>query len=253
MDSKKAIGNRINSALALREMKQKELANSLGVTANTISYFCSGSRSPNLIQIIQISKTLNVTTDYLLGLSDDPSPTPSAVDELGLSNRIIGWLIHIKEMLNKDMADDIYRILENCKFHELIYQIHYYISAKKAVKIYQDVLESFYSIGDYESKSLEDIENIDINFHKKIKEVATSGEYSRSVSDAIIAQMKMGDNFSVSILEEVGFGRTNPTGIKVSEIAAFNVNRAMEQLLDIITVDPIKSRNKPRGWQNGND
>ena len=45
MDSKKQFGIRLNSALAKRNMKQKELAAALGVTDNTVSYFCSGSRS----------------------------------------------------------------------------------------------------------------------------------------------------------------------------------------------------------------
>ena len=39
MDNRKVIGQRINSALAAANIKQKELAAALGVTDNTISYF----------------------------------------------------------------------------------------------------------------------------------------------------------------------------------------------------------------------
>lgn len=67
---KKAIGCRINEALALRDVKQKDLAEILGVTDNTVSYYCSGSRTPNTQQITEIAKFLNVSTDWLLGLSD---------------------------------------------------------------------------------------------------------------------------------------------------------------------------------------
>lgn len=73
MDNKKELGQRINTALALRDKKQKELARAIGVTDNTISYFCGGKRTPNLQQIIAIAKELNVSTDYLLGLSATPS------------------------------------------------------------------------------------------------------------------------------------------------------------------------------------
>ena len=69
MDIKKTIGNRINTALAKRGMLQKDLANILGVTDNTISYYCSGGRSPKLEQLPMIADALNTTTDYLLGLS----------------------------------------------------------------------------------------------------------------------------------------------------------------------------------------
>lgn len=68
-NTKKLIGSRINSALALRGMKQKELARILGVTDNTVSYYVSGARTPNAEQIIAIANALDVSADYLLGLS----------------------------------------------------------------------------------------------------------------------------------------------------------------------------------------
>lgn len=68
--TKKKIGQRINEALAMRDKKQKELAQVLNVTDNTISYFCSGRRVPNIEQIITISQYLNVSADYLLGIVD---------------------------------------------------------------------------------------------------------------------------------------------------------------------------------------
>lgn len=70
MNNKKLIGQRINEALALTGKKQKDLAKALNVTDNTISYFCSGSRTPNTMQIIEISIFFNVSADYLLGLTN---------------------------------------------------------------------------------------------------------------------------------------------------------------------------------------
>lgn len=63
------IGRRINTVLAEKNIKQKDLASALGVTDNTISYFVSGKRTPNTEQIIKIAKFLDVSSDYLLGLS----------------------------------------------------------------------------------------------------------------------------------------------------------------------------------------
>lgn len=72
MDNKlsKVIGERINTLLGVQHKKQKELANYLGVTDNTISYFCSGKRTPNTAQIGRIADFFNVSADYLLGRSD---------------------------------------------------------------------------------------------------------------------------------------------------------------------------------------
>lgn len=61
------IGKRINEALAARNIKQKELANKIGVKDNVVSYWCNGNRIPNTEQIIQISDALKVSTDFLLG------------------------------------------------------------------------------------------------------------------------------------------------------------------------------------------
>lgn len=95
------IGQRINAALAASNMKQKDLAKILGVTDNTISYYCRGARTPKLEQLAQIAKTLNVTTDYLLGLTDDPSPHPCAVDELGLSTEAVEQIINLQASSNE--------------------------------------------------------------------------------------------------------------------------------------------------------
>lgn len=75
MDNKKLIGMRLNSALAKKGIKQKELAQQIGVTDNTISYFCSGRRTPNIEMLISIARALNVSGDYLLGLSDVITPS----------------------------------------------------------------------------------------------------------------------------------------------------------------------------------
>lgn len=95
MDIKKVVGNRINEALAFNGMLQKDLAKVLGVTDNTISYFCKGSRSPQLEQLPKIAEALNTTTDYLLGLTKVISPdidTQTIVSKTGLSEENVEHL-----------------------------------------------------------------------------------------------------------------------------------------------------------------
>ena len=98
---KKKIGERINAALIKENKKQKELAQELGVTDNTISYFVTGTRTPNIEQIIKIASYLNTTADYLLGITDVKVPnldTRSISEKTGLSEEAIQKL---KDHLNE--------------------------------------------------------------------------------------------------------------------------------------------------------
>lgn len=65
----KEIGTRIAVALKLNRMRQKDLAKELGVPDSTVSYWCSGGRVPDVHRLSEIARRLNVSTDYLLGLT----------------------------------------------------------------------------------------------------------------------------------------------------------------------------------------
>lgn len=102
MDSKmmKTIGQRLNAALAEKDVKQKELAKYLAVTDNTVSYWCSGKRTPNTEQIIKISNRLDVSTDYLLGLSEPKTRDDDlkfVCEYTGLSEDAVGVLSAAKK------------------------------------------------------------------------------------------------------------------------------------------------------------
>ena len=98
MDGKKTIGQRLDIALELNQMKQKELAKELNVPDNTISYFVSGKRTPNTEQIIKISRILNVSSDWLLGLSDTKNVEDSDIPKkTGLSGEAVEELMRLAE------------------------------------------------------------------------------------------------------------------------------------------------------------
>ena len=92
MEIKKQIGDRINAALSKRNKRQKDLAEELKISANTVSYFCTGSRTPNMEQLIHIANYLEVSTDFLLCRTDDPEISPTATDELGLTSGAVNWI-----------------------------------------------------------------------------------------------------------------------------------------------------------------
>ena len=103
MDNKKIIGSRINSALAMNNTLQKELAKQLNVKDNIVSYWCKGDRTPNTTQIIQIANYLNVSTDYLLGVTDVATTDKDlkfVCDYTGLKEEAINNLHNIKKYNN---------------------------------------------------------------------------------------------------------------------------------------------------------
>jgi transcriptional regulator with XRE-family HTH domain len=53
-----------------KNVRQHELANILGISARAVSFYENGERECDFDTLIKICKYFNVTTDYILGLSD---------------------------------------------------------------------------------------------------------------------------------------------------------------------------------------
>ena len=66
MQDRNAVGVRIFELLKKNGMKQKELAEYVGMTEVTISRYIRGHRTPNGHNIVKIASVLHTTTDYLL-------------------------------------------------------------------------------------------------------------------------------------------------------------------------------------------
>jgi len=72
MDSENIFTKRLNSARKLRKLNQEELAKLTKLQPSAISHFETGSRKPSFDNLRRLSDALEVTTDYLLGRTDDP-------------------------------------------------------------------------------------------------------------------------------------------------------------------------------------
>jgi transcriptional regulator with XRE-family HTH domain len=157
MDIKKMVGMRINSALARSGMLQKDLAKVLGVTDNTISYYCNGARSPQLEQLPTIAKALNTTVDYLLGITADPDIQKSATDDLGLSPTVIKKIKSLKDMWPSscDYLHKTNRLLENNDIWELLFLIDSLHTATRVDTIFSEVLSQEKVICDVRQRLLD--------------------------------------------------------------------------------------------------
>lgn len=114
------IGIRINTLLAKNGVKQKELAKVLGVNDNVISYYCKGSRKPNIDQLNIIADFFHTSVDYLLGRTNVISTDTNIqmiCEYTGLSEEAVDFINEVNSVSiglknNDSRTFDISTILE---------------------------------------------------------------------------------------------------------------------------------------------
>lgn len=68
----KVFSERIKQLRIENNMKQKELASLIYVSRPTVAGYETKNRNPEYSILVAIADVFNVTTDYLLGRTDDP-------------------------------------------------------------------------------------------------------------------------------------------------------------------------------------
>ena len=91
-------GDRLAQAREKRELSQAELAKRAGLQAAAIGHFERGRRKPSFANVRALAKALNVSSDYLLGRTEDMKGATTAFrgeEELTDADRE-----HIQLMIN---------------------------------------------------------------------------------------------------------------------------------------------------------
>lgn len=79
--AEKYVCNLLKSLRKDAGLTQKELADKVGVTNSTISFYEQEERSPSVDMIIRLSKIFNVSVDYLLGIDQKRNINLSGLKE----------------------------------------------------------------------------------------------------------------------------------------------------------------------------
>ena len=98
--------NRIKELRKKENLNQTNLAHRIGVSQSALSYWERGDYEPDNDTLIKLADIFNVTIDYLLGRTDNPSPErdPTLDDfTYAMNNESKGLTKAEKEML-LDMA-----------------------------------------------------------------------------------------------------------------------------------------------------
>lgn len=75
------IGYRISKARRHMNMNQKELAIKANITEGSLSRYENDIREPKAAALTQLAEALEVSTDYLLGLSDEMEVENNSLDD----------------------------------------------------------------------------------------------------------------------------------------------------------------------------
>lgn len=76
------IAKRIATLRKQRDLSQEELAELIGTSQRQISYYETAKNEPTAGVIMSLAIALNTTTDYLLGLTDDPERPIRSLSDL---------------------------------------------------------------------------------------------------------------------------------------------------------------------------
>lgn len=139
-----------------RELQGKksntEFAEFLGLSRQTVGFYCNGDRIPDALGLKEIAEKCNVSADWLLGLSDVKTLDIDArliCEKTGLSERLISCVIKTKtEKINEN--GDFYSFLDElfaspgASFGRVLRSLFDYKSALEAIYIRGKLLESFF-------------------------------------------------------------------------------------------------------------
>ena len=94
-----SIGDRISRARRYSNMNQKELCEKADINEATLSRYENGLREPKAATLLKLAEVLEVSTDYLLGITDIRNYKKLNED---VGKKVESIYESTKEMLNQD-------------------------------------------------------------------------------------------------------------------------------------------------------
>lgn len=195
----------------------------------------SVNRSVGYDKVAKLATHYNVTTDYLLGLSDDPSPMRSAVDDLGLSPKAVEWIEGLEKKACSSNHDDrisvLNYLLEHIDFQLLFYDLCEYFYSNRAEAVYNALFDLAFP----RMEGDDDIVTQDMGdrFQAKLSQILDTYPIPNEIRDYLAAtndlwgRQTVGDSRLVDVLMGV-------EGVNVSDLPELRVNRDFAAMMKSI-------------------
>ncbi|MEW6227487.1 MAG: helix-turn-helix transcriptional regulator [Bacillota bacterium] len=114
------LGDRIKTLRSAKDLTQEDLARQLCVNRATLANWEINRTDPDYDSLQQLAKFFGVSTDYLLGLSDDPTPV-SAIDNVATAARRLKAIRDSRAMSQRELADRLgISVLELARYESAI-------------------------------------------------------------------------------------------------------------------------------------
>lgn len=173
------IGERIRNIREDEDILQQELADAVGINVSVLSRIEKGTRQLRDDELIKIADKLNVTTDYLLGRTDEPG---GSVSNAGVTEsrplydsgiKIMNELIRIEDSLKKLTAKESTGIKD--------------VYVDIANKLYDIEFELFRAEDQYHNRKLMEKEQ-KIVFALKVQQLMKENNISEAAASEIVAE-----------------------------------------------------------------
>ena len=210
------VGERIKYVRSNLLMSQKDLADKLGRQRTEISMFESGARGIDIYTLKEIAKIFNVSTDYLLGITDFESADINEIainDLTGLSKGAIKNLVYLNKYHNGYLLSTINYLLEQ----EQVFPEEYYIrqtenknniSDEQLAKAFKDFVENenkriITYIDNYFKVKIEKEEEFYITIPSIEKQKEVTDLYDYATTKGIVASNKLADMVLLKEIEKL--------------------------------------------------
>lgn len=209
------VGERIKYLRCKLEMSQEELGKKIKRIREDIVRFENGTRSIDLLTLKNIAKAMNVSTDYLLGLSnfENANTSKRTLNKLtGLSDDAINNLYNINKYHKKDILNIINYLLEQ----EKLFPDEYYILKDKNKLTLEEQEKLSTKFKEWSSKNykkiftkINDYFNVQVDSEEKIyisnktlkKENELNDLYDYATSKEILSSKDIADTFLLKQIE----------------------------------------------------
>lgn len=129
----------MRSLMKDKNITQKELADAIGMRPQTVSLYVTGQSAPDIHCLKKIAEFFDVSSDYLLGLAENPTNKPDvkvSCVTTGLSEAAILKLMEANRDLLKEVTSipELSRLLETSEFWNLLDKLSLFRHECRVVK-----------------------------------------------------------------------------------------------------------------------
>ena len=110
------LGERLAELRGDRGLTQKDLSEQLHISSSSISAYETGARLPSIEAVFDFAEYFDVTTDYLLGRTDN-SVSPSVLKQEIVDGESVERIIEKLLTLEPNQRSAICLIIENARFY----------------------------------------------------------------------------------------------------------------------------------------